>query len=426
MKTKLPTLALLIVSLTTFSAVAQVPGIISHQGKITVDGTNYTGAGQFKFALVNAAGDTTYWSNDGTSASGDEPASTVSLPVARGIFSVNLGDITVVNMTQPITADTFTNSEVYLRVWFSDGVNGSQQLMPDRRITSVGYALKAASAEDYAASPAAGIQPGDISIWNAKVGGSGTANVVPRFTASGIVGDSAIHSDDLGNVGIGLSNPAYQLDVSGDLNVSGQVRVNGTPIGATGPQGPEGAVGPQGLTGEMGSQGPEGQTGPQGLQGLTGNIGPEGPQGLTGTVGPEGPMGPQGFQGLPGEVGAQGPAGMDGTNGLDGVAGATGPQGPEGAMGAQGLTGEMGPQGSEGQTGPQGLQGLTGNIGPEGPQGLTGTVGPEGPMGPQGFQGLPGEVGAQGPAGWTERMDWMEWPERLVLKGPKVRWVHKA
>ncbi len=385
MKIKLQTLAFLIVSLTTFSAVAQVPGIISHQGKITVEGTNYTGAGQFKFALVNAAGDATYWSNDGTSAGGDEPASTVSLPVSRGIFSVNLGDITVVNMTQPISADTFTNNEVYLRVWFNDGVNGSQQLMPDRRITSVGYALKAASAEDFAASPAAGIQPGDISIWNAKVGGSGTANVVPKFTANGAVGNSAIYSDTSGNVGIGLSNPAYQLDVTGDVNVSGQVRVNGTAIGATGPQGPEGAMGPQGLTGEMGPQGSEGQTGSQGPQGLTGNTGSEGPQGLTGAVGPEGPigpqglqgltgeMGPQGFQGLSGETGVQGPAGMDGTNGLDGVAGATGPQGPEGAMGPQGLTGEMGPQGSEGQIGSQGPQGLTGNTAsPEGPQGCRG------------------------------------------------------
>ena len=135
---------ILAASLAALSATAQVPGLISHQGKVTVAGTNYTGAGLFRFALVNAAGTTTYWSNDGTSSG--TPAAAVSLSVVRGIFSVNLGDTTVANMTQSIPASVFTNSEVYLRVWFDDGVNGSQLLTPDRRITSVGYALQAATA----------------------------------------------------------------------------------------------------------------------------------------------------------------------------------------------------------------------------------------------------------------------------------------
>ena len=137
---------ILAVSLAALSAVAQVPGLISHQGKVTVAGTNYTGAGLFKFALVNAAGDTTYWSNDGTSSAGSQPTAAVSLTVARGVFSVNLGDTTVANMTQTIPASAFSTGAVYLRVWFNDGVNGSQLLTPDRRITSVAYALQATTA----------------------------------------------------------------------------------------------------------------------------------------------------------------------------------------------------------------------------------------------------------------------------------------
>jgi chromosome segregation ATPase len=72
MKTKLQ-LILVTLGLAALSAAAQVPGIISHQGKVTVNGTNWTGSGAFKFAVVNAAGTTTYWSNDGTGTGGAEP-----------------------------------------------------------------------------------------------------------------------------------------------------------------------------------------------------------------------------------------------------------------------------------------------------------------------------------------------------------------
>ena len=128
---------------------APVPGILNHQGKVTVNGTNYTGVGQFKFALVNAGGQTTYWSNDGSSSNGNKPALAVSRSVTRGIFSGNLGDESLPNMTT-IPAAAFTNSEVYLRTWFNDGANAWQQFSPDRRITSVAYALQAASADSAA------------------------------------------------------------------------------------------------------------------------------------------------------------------------------------------------------------------------------------------------------------------------------------
>lgn len=116
--------------LITVHAQAQVPGIISYQGRVTVGGTNFNGAGQFKFALVNGAGSTTYWSN-GTS--------TVSIPVTKGYYSVLLGGS---GMT-PISYAVFDNSDVRLRVWFNGG-SGLQQLSPDQRIGSVGYAMAAA------------------------------------------------------------------------------------------------------------------------------------------------------------------------------------------------------------------------------------------------------------------------------------------
>ena len=137
-------LAVATLAVSAVSASAQAPGIISHQGKLTVNGTNYTGTAQFKFALVNAAGSATYWSDDGTSIGGGAPVGpAISLTVTRGIFSVSLGDPSVANMTQVIPSSVFTNSGVYLRVWVNDGPDGWQQLSPDRQILSVGYAMAA-------------------------------------------------------------------------------------------------------------------------------------------------------------------------------------------------------------------------------------------------------------------------------------------
>ncbi|HOK77633.1 MAG TPA: kelch repeat-containing protein, partial [Verrucomicrobiota bacterium] len=135
--------ALLALSVTS---IAQVPGIISHQGKLMVQGVNFTGTAFFKFALVNAGGTTTLWSHNGTSTNGGEPADpAISLSVNQGIFSVNLGDTSIPNMTHQITPDVFTNESVWLRVWVNDGTNGFQRLLPDRRVASAGYALVAAN-----------------------------------------------------------------------------------------------------------------------------------------------------------------------------------------------------------------------------------------------------------------------------------------
>ena len=56
-----------------------VPPLLNYQGRVVVGTTNFSGTGQFKFALVNAAGTTTYWSNDNTSTAGNEPTAAVSL-----------------------------------------------------------------------------------------------------------------------------------------------------------------------------------------------------------------------------------------------------------------------------------------------------------------------------------------------------------
>ena len=45
---------------------AQVPILLNYQGRVAVGTVNFDGPGQFRFALVNPAGTTAYWSNDGS------------------------------------------------------------------------------------------------------------------------------------------------------------------------------------------------------------------------------------------------------------------------------------------------------------------------------------------------------------------------
>ncbi|MBT3191252.1 MAG: hypothetical protein HN341_01725 [Verrucomicrobia bacterium] len=90
---------------------------------------------------------TTYWSNDSTSSNGSEPLNVVPVSVTKGLYSVPLGDADYWVNNHAISSTIFTNDEVYLRIWFNDGVHGSQLLAPDQRIAAVGYAMRADDAD---------------------------------------------------------------------------------------------------------------------------------------------------------------------------------------------------------------------------------------------------------------------------------------
>lgn len=56
-------------------------------------GSTYIGTGYLKFAIVNANGDSTDWSNDATSKGSIEPT--------NGTFNILLGEISLTDMTRP-------------------------------------------------------------------------------------------------------------------------------------------------------------------------------------------------------------------------------------------------------------------------------------------------------------------------------------
>lgn len=203
--------ALLLIS----TAIAQVPNILNYQGRIAVRGVNFDGAGQFKFALVNNGGTTTFWSNDGTSIAGSQPVAAVGLTVTKGLYSVMLGNTGVANMSS-IPATVFNNADVWLRVWFNDGSNGFQLITPDQRIGSVGYAIMAGNVPDGSVTEAK-IANGSVSA-DKLASGAAAANL----NASGLAG--------VATGGIILAEPNnVALAAAGytDLNLS--MKVAGTP-----------------------------------------------------------------------------------------------------------------------------------------------------------------------------------------------------
>jgi len=141
-------------SLVSLPLQAAIPPLLNYQGRVAVNGVDFDGTGQFKFALVNSAGTVTYWSNDGTSSAGGQPTAALALAVSKGLYAVLLGDATLVNMTA-LPTSVFDNADLRLRVWFNDGRNGFEWIAPDQRLAASPYALtadKASSAASFTGS----------------------------------------------------------------------------------------------------------------------------------------------------------------------------------------------------------------------------------------------------------------------------------
>jgi len=155
------------------------PSVISYQGYITADGAAYTGSGYFKFAIVDEAsgdGALNYWSNDGSSSG--EPSSYITLTVSGGLFNVLLGGTSLVGMDYSIDHNVFSETDTYLRVWFSETGSGFQALDPNPRFSSVPYALRAQVADSgpdetdpvFLASPASAISTTNTTNWDTAYG----------------------------------------------------------------------------------------------------------------------------------------------------------------------------------------------------------------------------------------------------------------
>ena len=119
------------------ASLSAVPKILNYAGQVSVDGQRFDGEAKLKFALVNSASSVTYWSQDGTSENGSEPTGHVSAQVRGGLYSILIGNTAIAGMGE-LNASVFQqHDDVHLRVWFSDGVNGFERIVPDRQFAAV-------------------------------------------------------------------------------------------------------------------------------------------------------------------------------------------------------------------------------------------------------------------------------------------------
>jgi len=169
---------------------AQVPLILNHQGRVTVGGAPFQGNGQFGFALVNGDGSQTYWrSAEDLSPADGQPDTLVNVTVSKGLYTIPLGDPALM---LALDASMLAHPDVRLRVWFSDGTNGTELLSPDQRLGSAAYAVVAQTANTVAAGAVGSAQLADGAVVAAKIGPEAVGQ---SAIAPGAIGSTQLASD---------------------------------------------------------------------------------------------------------------------------------------------------------------------------------------------------------------------------------------
>jgi len=179
---------------------AGTPNLLRCNARVSAGGQLFTGTGRWKVALLDTDG-ASLWSHDGTSVNGQAPASFFTAQTLKGQAALLLGDAGM----QPLPATAFTQSGLKLRLWFSDGSHGFQQLSPDQAVQPVPIALVAAQAD----APADGaVAAGDFAAGAVQTGHLGAAAVTSAAFAANAVTNATLAPgavrQSLNNAGIGV------------------------------------------------------------------------------------------------------------------------------------------------------------------------------------------------------------------------------
>lgn len=105
---------------------AQSPGVLNYQGRVSADGTHFTGEGFFVFSIHDTNGAILWASGDfPEEGKTDLPKAAWRLVVKDGLYQTRLGD-TAAGMPPLDVGHLRTATNPFLRVWFTDGNQGWQ------------------------------------------------------------------------------------------------------------------------------------------------------------------------------------------------------------------------------------------------------------------------------------------------------------
>lgn len=116
---------LTLIGLASYATTA-LPAVLNYQGRVTIDGTNFTGQAYFVFSLHDTNGMILWGSGDFPFVgSTNLPRAVWRLPVRDGVYNIRLGD-TNTGMPTIDLPRVLAANEPFLRVWFTDGKRGWQ------------------------------------------------------------------------------------------------------------------------------------------------------------------------------------------------------------------------------------------------------------------------------------------------------------
>ncbi len=175
-----------------------VPQFISYQGMLTTNGIPASGPVSVTFALYGTpSGGSPLWSE------------TRSVTPENGIYTVELGAVT------PLPSTVFAGDDLYLGI----AVAGEAEMVPRRRVTSVAFAIRSATADTVADGAITTQKLADGAVTDAKISSVSPAKLT-GVIPSGLLPSGLAYQTDVDSLQSRVTNIESQLGAVARLDAS--------------------------------------------------------------------------------------------------------------------------------------------------------------------------------------------------------------